>query len=150
MWEWLLAHPVQPGAVFLAEMLSPIAANPMYAGGPLFAGIYMDSFTDQSWEFWRHSSLACRSPSRQPAGQSAGNRSGAALLAAHRAERSSGLWVGSATRRWGFALSAWATVAKLPTSHGQSSFALHGDSVALAHHVSRRNNSRLLFVLYPE
>jgi len=39
MWEWLFSHPVQPGAVFLAEMLSPIAANPTYWGGPLFAGI---------------------------------------------------------------------------------------------------------------
>jgi membrane protease YdiL (CAAX protease family) len=38
MWEWLFSHPVPPGAVFLAEMLSPIAANPMYWGGPLFAG----------------------------------------------------------------------------------------------------------------
>jgi membrane protease YdiL (CAAX protease family) len=39
MWEWLFSHPVQPGAVFLAEMLSPIAANPMYWAGPLFPGI---------------------------------------------------------------------------------------------------------------
>jgi membrane protease YdiL (CAAX protease family) len=38
MWEWLFSHPVQPGAVFLAEMLSPIAANPIYWGGPLFVG----------------------------------------------------------------------------------------------------------------
>jgi membrane protease YdiL (CAAX protease family) len=38
MWEWLFSHPVQPGAVFLAEMLSPIAANPIYWSGPLFAG----------------------------------------------------------------------------------------------------------------
>jgi membrane protease YdiL (CAAX protease family) len=38
MWEWLFSHPVQPGAVFLAEMLSPIAANPVYWTGPLFAG----------------------------------------------------------------------------------------------------------------
>jgi len=38
MWEWLFSHPVQPGAVFLAEILSPIAANPMYWGGPLYAG----------------------------------------------------------------------------------------------------------------
>jgi membrane protease YdiL (CAAX protease family) len=35
-WEWLFSHPVRPGAVFLAEMLSPIAANPIYATGPLF------------------------------------------------------------------------------------------------------------------
>jgi hypothetical protein len=38
IWEWLFSHPVQPGAIFLAEMLSPIAANPIYWGGPLFAG----------------------------------------------------------------------------------------------------------------
>jgi membrane protease YdiL (CAAX protease family) len=39
MWEWLHAHPVMPGAIFLAEMLAPIAANPIYWGGPLFVGI---------------------------------------------------------------------------------------------------------------
>ena len=39
MWEWMFAHPVPPGAVFLAEMLSPIAANPIYWGSPIFAGI---------------------------------------------------------------------------------------------------------------
>jgi len=39
MWEWLFSHPVKPGAVFLAEMLSPIAANPMYWGAPLFVGV---------------------------------------------------------------------------------------------------------------
>lgn len=38
-WEWLLSHPVRPAAVFLAEMLSPIAANPIYVTGPLFFGI---------------------------------------------------------------------------------------------------------------
>ncbi|HWZ45137.1 MAG TPA: CPBP family intramembrane glutamic endopeptidase [Candidatus Saccharimonadales bacterium] len=38
MWEWLFAHPVPPGAVFLAEMLSPLAANPIYWGGPVFVG----------------------------------------------------------------------------------------------------------------
>jgi hypothetical protein len=32
MWEWLFSHPVPPGAVFLAEMLSPMAANPIYWG----------------------------------------------------------------------------------------------------------------------
>lgn len=36
MWEWLLSHPVGPGAVFLAEMLAPIAANPTYWSAPLF------------------------------------------------------------------------------------------------------------------
>src|SRR5579863_9865598 len=39
MWEWVLSHPVPPGAMFLAEMLSPVAANPSYWGAPLFAGI---------------------------------------------------------------------------------------------------------------
>jgi membrane protease YdiL (CAAX protease family) len=43
MWEWLFAHPVPPGAIFLAEMLSPIAANPIYWGGPLFAGFLYGS-----------------------------------------------------------------------------------------------------------
>ena len=38
MWEWLFTHPVPAGAIFLAEMLSPIAANPIYWGGPLFVG----------------------------------------------------------------------------------------------------------------
>jgi membrane protease YdiL (CAAX protease family) len=39
MWEWMFSHPVPPGAVFLAEMLSPLAANPIYWGAPIFAGI---------------------------------------------------------------------------------------------------------------
>jgi len=39
MWEWLFSHPVPPGAVFLAEMLAPLAANPLYWSGPVFAGI---------------------------------------------------------------------------------------------------------------
>ncbi|WP_421839387.1 CPBP family intramembrane glutamic endopeptidase [Novosphingobium sp.] len=38
MWEWLFSHPVQPGAVFLAEMIAPLAANPTYWAGPLFVG----------------------------------------------------------------------------------------------------------------
>ncbi len=38
MWEWLFTHPVPSGAVFLSEMLSPIAANPIYWSAPLFAG----------------------------------------------------------------------------------------------------------------
>src|SRR5207253_2346000 len=38
MWEWLFAHPVPAGAVFLAEMLSPIAANPIYWGAPVCVG----------------------------------------------------------------------------------------------------------------
>lgn len=39
MWEWLFTHPVMPGAVFLAEMLSPMAANPIYWSAPLCVGI---------------------------------------------------------------------------------------------------------------
>jgi hypothetical protein len=39
MWEWLLSHPVGAGGVFLAEMLSPLFANPTYWTAPLFAGI---------------------------------------------------------------------------------------------------------------
>ena len=39
MWEWLFSHPVRPGAVFLAEMLSPIAANPVYVTAPLFFAV---------------------------------------------------------------------------------------------------------------
>jgi hypothetical protein len=39
MWEWLLSHPVRPAAVFVAEMLSPIAANPLYVTAPLFPAI---------------------------------------------------------------------------------------------------------------
>ncbi|MBE7220075.1 MAG: hypothetical protein INR64_16515, partial [Caulobacteraceae bacterium] len=39
MWEWLFSHPVPPGAVFLAEMLAPIAANPIYWTAPLYPGI---------------------------------------------------------------------------------------------------------------
>lgn len=39
MWEWLLSHPVQPGAVFLAEMLMPISANPIYWFGPVYVGV---------------------------------------------------------------------------------------------------------------
>ncbi len=38
MWEWLFTHPVPSGAIFLADMLSPIAANPIYWSGPLFVG----------------------------------------------------------------------------------------------------------------
>lgn len=38
MWEWLFSHPVPSGAIFMAEMLSPIAANPIYCTAPLFFG----------------------------------------------------------------------------------------------------------------
>src|SRR5262249_6002084 len=39
MWGWLLSHPVRPGAVFLAEALSPLGANPIFYSAPLFPGI---------------------------------------------------------------------------------------------------------------
>jgi membrane protease YdiL (CAAX protease family) len=39
MWEWLLSHPVGAGAVFFAEMLSPLFANPSYWTAPVFVGI---------------------------------------------------------------------------------------------------------------
>lgn len=39
MWEWLFSHPVPPRAVFLAEMLSPIAANPVYWAAPLVPSV---------------------------------------------------------------------------------------------------------------
>ena len=39
MWEWLYAHPIPSGAIFLSEMLSPLAANPIYWTAPLFAGV---------------------------------------------------------------------------------------------------------------
>lgn len=39
MWEWLFSHPMPPGAIFLAEMLAPLASNPVYWTAPLFVGI---------------------------------------------------------------------------------------------------------------
>ncbi|HMK91319.1 MAG TPA: CPBP family intramembrane glutamic endopeptidase [Methylocystis sp.] len=36
MWEWLFSHPAPPGAIFLGEMLTPIAANPIYLSAPAF------------------------------------------------------------------------------------------------------------------
>lgn len=39
MWEWLLSHRVQPGAVFLAEMLTPLSANTVYWFGPVYVGV---------------------------------------------------------------------------------------------------------------
>ncbi len=36
LWGWLFSHPVAPGAVFFAEMLAPLAANPLYWSGPFF------------------------------------------------------------------------------------------------------------------
>jgi membrane protease YdiL (CAAX protease family) len=39
MWEWLFSHPARPGAIFLAEMIAPVAANPLYLTAPLFPGV---------------------------------------------------------------------------------------------------------------
>ena len=39
MWEWLFSHPVPARAVFLAELLSPIAANSFLWGAPVFVGL---------------------------------------------------------------------------------------------------------------
>jgi membrane protease YdiL (CAAX protease family) len=38
LWEWLFSHPVPPGAIFLSESLSPLAANPVYWCAPVYAG----------------------------------------------------------------------------------------------------------------
>ncbi len=42
MWEWVLSHPVRPGALFCAEMLAPLAANPAFWAAPLMPGILFD------------------------------------------------------------------------------------------------------------
>ena len=39
MWEWLLSHPVRVAPVFAAEMLAPIAANPVFWSAPLVPAI---------------------------------------------------------------------------------------------------------------
>ncbi len=39
MWEWLFSHPAAPGAIFLAEMLAPIVANPFFLMAPLFPAV---------------------------------------------------------------------------------------------------------------
>ena len=39
MWEWLLSHPVGAGPVFFAEMLAPLAANPLFWSAPLVPGV---------------------------------------------------------------------------------------------------------------
>ncbi len=39
MWEWLFSHPAPPSAIFLAEMIAPIAANPIFTTAPLFFGV---------------------------------------------------------------------------------------------------------------
>ncbi|MCB1228768.1 MAG: CPBP family intramembrane metalloprotease [Verrucomicrobiae bacterium] len=36
LWEWLFSHPVRPIAAFSAEMLAPLAANPIYLTAPVF------------------------------------------------------------------------------------------------------------------
>ncbi len=39
MWEWLLSHPIRTGAMFCAEMLAPLAANPLFWTAPLTPGL---------------------------------------------------------------------------------------------------------------
>lgn len=39
LWEWLFSHPVPPAAVFLAEMMGPVAASPIFYSLPLFPGV---------------------------------------------------------------------------------------------------------------
>jgi len=39
VWEWLFTHPASPAAIFFAEMIAPIAANPVYLTAPLFPGV---------------------------------------------------------------------------------------------------------------
>jgi membrane protease YdiL (CAAX protease family) len=49
MWEWLLSHPVEPGAVFFAEMVSAAWSNPVMLLAPVFwAGVYFAAYDD----FW--------------------------------------------------------------------------------------------------
>jgi membrane protease YdiL (CAAX protease family) len=43
LWEWIFSHPVSPSPVFLGEILAPIAANPVYWTGPLFASVVYGS-----------------------------------------------------------------------------------------------------------
>lgn len=38
IWEWLLSHPIRPGAMFCAEMLAPVAASPLFWSAPLVPG----------------------------------------------------------------------------------------------------------------
>ena len=39
IWEWLISHPVSPAAIFFAEMIAPVAANPLFLTAPLFPGV---------------------------------------------------------------------------------------------------------------
>jgi membrane protease YdiL (CAAX protease family) len=49
MWEWLLSHPVRPGAAFHAEMLAPFMANPVYLAAPIFWWIIFGSLYGAWW-----------------------------------------------------------------------------------------------------
>lgn len=48
MWEWLFSHPINPKAVFAAEMMGPLAANPVYLSIPTFWGVLYGLYHD----FW--------------------------------------------------------------------------------------------------
>src|SRR4051794_37152045 len=39
VWEWLFSHPASSAAIFFAEMIAPIAVNPVYLTAPLFPGV---------------------------------------------------------------------------------------------------------------
>ena len=39
MWDWLFSHPAPAAAVFGAEMLAPVAANPVFWSAPLLPGL---------------------------------------------------------------------------------------------------------------
>lgn len=67
MWEWLFFHPVPPGAVYLVEMLSPIAADPVYWGAPLFVGVLYELSTAREAALARPLSSASPSWSVRPA-----------------------------------------------------------------------------------
>jgi membrane protease YdiL (CAAX protease family) len=46
MWEWLLSHPIHPQAAFLADMISPLAANPVYLTAPIYWMVVLGSAFD--------------------------------------------------------------------------------------------------------
>ncbi len=46
MWEWLLSHPIQPEAAYLAEMISPLVTNPAYVTASVFWIIILSQIFD--------------------------------------------------------------------------------------------------------
>jgi len=51
MWEWLMCHPVHPGAAFYAEMLAPLVANPIYLAAPIFWCVVLSALYGFWWGF---------------------------------------------------------------------------------------------------